>query len=118
MTAGIKTVKNESVDFDRIKVLGTEWEVVEVEHLVADEEIWGDTASRTREIRLDPDADQPTTLVHEIYHTIEQALAIQLSESEDDHPVAQQLAKGFVSVCIENVDFFDWFVKKVKECRV
>jgi hypothetical protein len=86
-----------------LKILGTDWTVKERSDLLADEDKWGTTNSRTREIEYQPQGDLPVVFLHEIIHAGEHALSFTLDEKD-----VQLVARTLVATLRDNPDFLDW----------
>jgi len=92
-----------------LRVMGTVYDVEVKPNLAADDGHWGETLQRNHSVRVDPDSDQPTVLVHETIHTIEQALNIEPIDEEHVHAIA----RGWVCILGDNPDMVVWLVQEL-----
>lgn len=92
------------------RVLGARWTIKEDPDMLPDDDDWGRTNPRTRTIVIHPEADQPSTLIHEFLHTLEFALGLELEEEE-----IQQIAKGISAIFADNKELVQWFAAKLEE---
>jgi hypothetical protein len=88
-------------------VLGTVWSVAHSPDLAAEEDSWGQCSRRTRTIVLDPIAEQPVTLLHELLHAIAHAQGLEDLREEHIHG----LARGLTAVLADNSALRRWLLQ-------
>lgn len=93
----------------QMMVLGVNYRVKLRPHLVTDDDQWGNTVQRTHTVELDPDAEQPTVLIHEAIHTIEQSFNMEPFEEEHVH----MLAKGIRCILGDNPEMVAYIVSEL-----
>lgn len=95
--------------FREVQVLDVDYKVQQVPHLASDTGDWAAITQRDRVIKVDPDADFPTVLIHEAFHALEHAFNLEPLEE----PVIHQMAKGWSMVLRDNPDFVIWILKNL-----
>jgi hypothetical protein len=92
----------------KVSILGSDWTIETDRQGLDDDGRWGMTYPRTREIAVHLDADQPTVLVHELIHAIEESL--KLEDQPLPEPTVHGIARGLVAALRDNPSLRRWFI--------
>jgi len=90
-------------------IAGQVWRILEARDETLMSGKWGLTTEADATIRLDPDAPQPRTLIHELMHAAELGLHTDIS-----HDAVQALAAGLASALISRPVLAEWIAARAR----